>query len=152
MFKKILVPLDGSKFSEAVLPHVRSLAQAHQAEVYVLQVTEPLRPSLYPQGVALLEPVVRELRAEANAYIHKMATTLNDQDIRAHGEVVDAVGIANAILGFAEAKGVDLIALSTHGRSGVGRWLLGSTADKVIHGANVPVLLVRPDLSEGGSA
>jgi nucleotide-binding universal stress UspA family protein len=152
MFKKILVPLDGSKFSEAVLPYVRSLAQAHQAEVYVLQVTEPLRPSLYPQGVALLEPVVRELRAEANAYIHKMATTLNDQDIRAHGEVVDAVGIANAILGFAESKGVDLIALSTHGRSGVGRWLLGSTADKVIHGASVPVLLVRPDLSEGGAA
>jgi nucleotide-binding universal stress UspA family protein len=148
MFKKILVPLDGSKFSEAVLPQVRSLAHLYQAEVFVLQVTEPLRPSLYPQGVALLEPLVREMRAEANAYTHKMATTLNDQDIRAHGEVVDAVGIANAILSYAEAKGVDLIALSTHGRSGVSRWLLGSTTDKIIHGAMVPVLLVRPDLSE----
>jgi nucleotide-binding universal stress UspA family protein len=147
MFKKILVPLDGSKMSEAVLPQVRSLAQASQAEVFVIRVTEPLRPSLYPQGVALLETVVREMRAEANAYVHHMATTLSDAGIRAHAEVIDAVDIANTILGYAEDKSADLIALSTHGRSGMSRWLLGSTADKVTHSASMPVLLVRPELS-----
>jgi nucleotide-binding universal stress UspA family protein len=116
-----------------------------------MEVAEPLRPYRYPQGVALLEPVAREMRAEANTYIHKTAATLNDQNIRAHGEVIDAVDIANTILGYAADKGADLIALATHGRGGVSRWLLGSTADKVIHSATVPVLLVRPDLNEGGA-
>ena len=135
--------------SEAVLPQVRSLAQAHQAEVYLMEVAEPLRPYRYPQGVQMLEPIVREMRAEASAYVHRMATMLNDQGIRTHGEVVDAVDIANAILSYAADKGVDLIALATHGRGGVSRWLLGSTADKVIHSASVPVLLVRPELDKG---
>jgi nucleotide-binding universal stress UspA family protein len=147
MFKKILVPLDGSKMSESVLPYVRELAQANHAEVYVMEVAEPLRPYNYPQGIQLIEPIVREMRAEANAYVHKMTAMLNDQGIRAHGEVTDAMDIANAILSQAEAKGADLIAIATHGRSGASRWLLGSVADKVIHSATVPVLLVRPDLS-----
>ncbi len=149
MFKKILVPLDGSKMSEATLPHVRALAQTYSAEVFIIQITEPLRPALYPQGVALLEPVVRELRAEANAYVHRMAMTLNDLGIHTHAEVIDAVDVANVILSYAEDKGVDLIALSTHGRSGMSRWLLGSIADKVAHSAKVPLLLIRPELSEG---
>ena len=152
MFKKILVPLDGSKMSEAALPYVRSLAQANQAEVYLMEVAESLQPHRYPQGVALLEPLVFELRAEANAYVHHIATTFNDLGIRTHAEVVDSVDIADAILSQAEAKGVDLIALSTHGRSGVSRWLMGSVADKVVNNAKVPVLLVRPELSEGGVA
>lgn len=149
MFKKILVPLDGSSMAEAVLPLVRSLALAYQAEVLLIQITEPLRPAVYPQGVELLEPVLRELRAEANAYVHHTATTLTDLGINAHAETFDAVDIAHAILNYAEEKGVDLMALSTHGLSGIGRWLLGSVADKVTHSAKVPVLLVRPELSQG---
>jgi nucleotide-binding universal stress UspA family protein len=59
----------------------------------------------------------------------------------------EASAVADAILNYAEANGVDLIAMSTHGRSGIGRWLLGSVADRVVHGSQVPVLLVRPNLS-----
>lgn len=148
MFKKILVPLDGSKMSEAVLPQVRSLAHMYGAEVLVLEVTEPLRPGLYPHGVALLEPIVREMKAEANSYVHHIAGTFNDHEIHSQATVIDAVDTANAILSYAEDHEVDLIALSTHGRTGIGRWMLGSVADKVIHAAKMPVLLVRPDLTD----
>lgn len=138
--------------AEAILPYARSLALANQAEVFLIEITEPLRPSLYPYGVALLEPVVREMHAEANAYVHRIAITLNDVGIRTYCEVIDAVDVASAILSYAADKAVDLIALSTHGRSGMGRWLLGSIADKMTHSATVPVLLVRPDLSQGEAA
>ena len=64
--------------SEAVLPCVKSLAQAGEAEVLLVRVAEPLRPAIYPYGVALLEPIVREARAEANGYVQHIAATLND--------------------------------------------------------------------------
>lgn len=151
MIKKILVPLDGSQMAEAVLPHVQSLAQLYQAEVLLLEITEPLRPAVYPQGVELLEPILREMRAEANAYVRKTARTLNELGIKTQAEVIDAVDIAHTILTYADEKGADLITLSTHGLSGISRWLLGSVADKVIHSAKVPVLLIRPDLSQGAT-
>jgi nucleotide-binding universal stress UspA family protein len=91
------------------------------------------------------------MRAEANAYVHKTATTLNALGIKTQAEVIDAVDIAHTILSYADEKGVDLITLSTHGLSGISRWLLGSVADKVIHSAKVPVLLIRPELNKGAA-
>ncbi len=143
VFKRIVVPLDGSTMSEAVLPCVKSLAQACEAEVLLVRVAEPLRPAIYPYGVALLEPIVREARAEANSYIQHIAATLNDAGLRVHADVIDALDVANALLNYAETYGADLIAMSTHGRSGLNRWLLGSVADRVAHHSALPVLLVR---------
>lgn len=148
MFKRILVPLDGSQMAEAVLPYVRSLVEPQSAEVFLVQINEALRQYYFPETAAMLEPVSEEMRAQARNYLNQTATALNDRGIRAHAELVEAVDVADSLLNYAAQKQVDLIAMSTHGRSGLGRWLLGSVADKVIHNAKVPVLLIRPDLSE----
>ena len=71
-----------------------------------------------------------------------------DRGVKASVVMKEDLTAANAILDYADHNGVDLIAMSTHGRSGIGRWLMGSVADKVVHGAKMPVLLVRPDESK----
>jgi len=94
-----------------------------------------------------IEEMEQSARVEANAYIHQVVATLTDRGIKASPVSEENTSAANAILDYAELNGVGLIAMSTHGRSGIGRWLMGSIADKVVHGAEVPVLLVRPDES-----
>lgn len=149
MFKKILVPLDSSSMAEAALPLARSLAECFGAELIVLHVNTPLAMQYYaPEMLATVAELEQTARVEANTYLHHTAANLMDRGIKASAVLKDDVTAANAILDYADHNSVDLIAMSTHGRSGIGRWLLGSVADKVVHGAKVPVLLVRPDESK----
>lgn len=167
MLQKILVPLDGSEFAESVIPYVREISQrCEPREVILLQVvrlpqgraatafkpldiefSEPL-----PESAADVEaaryPIYREqetesARAEAEASLIPVA-----QALRADGLAVQTAVTfghpAQEIVGFAETENVDLIAMCTHGRSGLSRWVLGSVADKVLRGTHRPVLLVRP--------
>jgi nucleotide-binding universal stress UspA family protein len=134
MFQRILVPLDGSKLAEAVLPYVQILATRLPAPMILLQVVPPpyeVRPGPGPTLATL-----------AGGYLAALQTHL-----RSAGLTVDWVtraGLpADAIIDYAAECGADLIAMSTHGRSGLGRWVYGSVADKVLRGADVPVLLVR---------
>ena len=147
MFKKILIPLDGSVMAEAVLPDVRELASAFSAEIVLLHVNVPIASQYYPGLIADVAELEQDINAEANSYVHKIASTLQDRGLQVTTMGVNESAVADAILNYADQQGVDLIAMSTHGRSGIGRWLLGSTADRVIHGSKIPVLLVRPDLS-----
>jgi len=133
MLKKILVPLDGSPLAEAVIKHVEELAAALKAEVTLLQV-------LSPSGV--LTTSAEQQAFEANAYLRTYALAMQEKGIAAyatirHGEAADE------IVDYAQVNGMDLIAMSTHGRSGVSRLLFGSVALKVLRQAKVPVLLVR---------
>ena len=149
MFKKILVPLDNSPMAEAALPLARSLAECYGAEIVLLHVNTPLAIQYYaPEMMVTVAELEQNARVEANTYIHHMAANLMDRGIKASAVLKEDLTAANAILDYADHNGVDLIAMSTHGRSGIGRWLLGSEADKVVHGAKMPVLLVRPDESK----
>jgi nucleotide-binding universal stress UspA family protein len=149
MFKKILVPLDSSPMAEAALPLARNLAECYGAEMVVLYVNLPLGMQYYaPEMLATVAELEQTTRVAVNTYIHRTAANLMDRGIKASAVMKDDVTAANAILDYADHNGVDLIAMSTHGRSGIGRWLLGSVADKVVHGAKMPVLLVRPDESK----
>ena len=86
-----------------------------------------------------------EMEIEACNYLEPLANALQDEGIRASADAAIVMGpIADAIIDFAREKGADLIAMSTHGRTGPSRWFLGSVADRVVRGAGVPVLLVRP--------
>lgn len=147
MFKKILVPLDGSQMAESALNEVRVLAQEAAAEMVLVHVNVPIASRYYPGVLPDVVEIERDMSAESNRYLQRVATTLNERNIRTTTVQLDDPAVADAILNYADHNGVDLIAMSTHGRSGIGRWLLGSVADRVIHGAKVPVLLVRPDLS-----
>jgi nucleotide-binding universal stress UspA family protein len=137
MFKKILVPLDGSKLAEKILPRVEKMVRYCQAEVHLIRVVVSYR--IDPKE----EKEERErLLQEAWDYLEKIVSRLRKKRVRAHAVVVygkDAVQVCD----FARKNKFDLIAMATHGRSGISRWALGSVADKVLSCSVVPVMLIR---------
>jgi nucleotide-binding universal stress UspA family protein len=148
--RKILVPLDGSELSASALPFVAGLAKPLGASVVLYQsVFEPVMT--YPGAeVVFDDTVLREMEASA-----RKALTLAADDVSAQGVTADVVAtFGNAIDGIvwtAEREGADLIVMSTHGRSGVGRLVMGSVADAVVRRTALPVTLVRPAMGKESS-
>lgn len=136
-YKKILVPLDGSEVSEAILPEIEKLATAFEATISLLRVA-------YVHPVVYQDPT--ELQVAATRHAEEYLRGIEEQ-LKAKGfEVESHVRYGNdaeEILDHCSENGVDLIAMCTHGRSGVKRWLLGSVAEKVLRHGIKPVLLVR---------
>jgi nucleotide-binding universal stress UspA family protein len=137
MFKKVLVPLDGSKLAEKILPRVERLIRDSQGEVHLLRVvvSYQLDPREEKKERA-------RLMQEAWDYLEKIVSRLRKRRIKAYAVVVygkDAVQICD----FGRKNRFDLIAMATHGRSGISRWALGSVADKVLRCSAVPVMLIR---------
>ena len=137
MVKKILVPLDGSTLAEAILPQVVELTKSLGAEVLILRVA---LAHVFP-GVDRMEEEVRVIH-EAEAYVSALAGRLAEEGIRVRTAVRYGKAAAE-ILGHITANEVDLVAMSTHGRSGLSRLVMGSVAEEVVRNAGVPVLLVR---------
>jgi nucleotide-binding universal stress UspA family protein len=147
LFRKILVPLDGSKEGEQAIPQAEALAKAFGAEMILLQVYDLLKPIVAGEPYMAMSAVVlqeEEEQREASAMDYLMKT---EEALRRKGldtsKVVLMGSAADKILDYAEANGIDLIAMSTHGRSGIGRWVFGSVTDKVLHAGDTPVLAVR---------
>ncbi len=126
-FKKILVPIDGSEKSLAVLPYVKTFAKAVGASVLVLGVVEPTSEGKAGEGEPLVRIAVKDL-AQAGIPVDPVIR-LGDP--------------ASEILDATKRHGVDLLAMSTHGRSGPSRWVMGSVTEKVLRSATVPMLVVR---------
>ncbi|MDW8352265.1 MAG: universal stress protein [Anaerolineae bacterium] len=142
MFKKILVPLDGSSFSEEALPHARELAACGDAEIILARVDEAYEP---PPGVFVPATAMPEaVQLSAGEYLEQLASRLHIAGFKVNSAVLDGK-VADALLKFAKSEGVDLIVMSTHGRTGLSRLLMGSVAEQIVHGAHCPVLLVRPE-------
>lgn len=137
MFARILVPLDGSALAEAILPQVTELATLHGAEVVLLRVAFAHAFPGSDQTSAQVQAV-----EEAEAYLAEVVQRFLAAGIKAQS-VVRYGHAAEEILDHAQTGAVDVIAMSTHGRSGVQRWVLGSVAEHVLRAAPVPVLLVR---------
>lgn len=137
MFKKILVPLDGSSLAEGVLPQVRALARIHGSSVILLRVAFAL---VFP-GADPTEAQVKTTE-EAEAYVERIRESLEKEGITVEARVRYGFP-SEEILAAAGRGGVDLIAMATHGRSGPVRWMLGSVAEQVVRHAGVPVLLIR---------
>lgn len=147
MYQKILVPLDGSKLAECVLEHVKSIATGCQVPtVVLLRVVEPLSlPANLPDEMAVDAYRDASVKAEDQAknYLSEMAERLKAEGIVVETDITDGPP-AEEILNYAEKKGIDLIVISTHGRSGVSRWFFGSVTDKVVRQSVTPVLTVTP--------
>lgn len=151
--KMILVPLDGSGFAEAVIAHAITMAAATHAKIRFLRVVPP--PTLIePVGMGFTpSPSVWEAWAEeparARLYLSSLDALLNKRGLGVDADTaVDTVVLqgdpASSIVEYAqEHPEVALIAMSTHGRSGISRWFMGSVAEKVLHSSPVPMLLVR---------
>jgi nucleotide-binding universal stress UspA family protein len=142
MYKKVLVPLDGSALAEKVLPHVSALAKATGAEVTLITVIQLTMGASASKLEAAPEAHNRALMAEAQLYLQKVQRDLKNQWVAAHYFALEG-DIAGEIITYGEQKGFDLIAMATHGRSGVDRFIMGSIAEKVVRSTVKPVLLIR---------
>ncbi len=154
MYQKILAPLDGSELSERTLAHVRAIATGCQVpEVVLLRVVESISSSAYAVSAVLSEGWVAKVenqdQAYARDYLAKLAGNLKKEGITVKTDVVRGMP-ANEILDYAKKNGVDIIVMSTHGRSGVTRWVFGSVADRVLRHSTIPVLIVPPAEGRAG--
>ena len=144
---KVLVPLDGSKESEAVIPYVQELASKLDGEVVLFLVAAPTYPAYILPSEPVPVPVSKEemerVRSKAKEYLEKVGSALKGKGIKTKSEVGFG-SAADEIIKFADEIDADLVAMSTHGRSGLSRWAYGSVADKVLHGVTSPIFLVRP--------
>jgi len=136
MFDRILVPLDGSALSEAVLPQIRRFLRLEDCEVVLARAAEIVAVEPFP---GLFEAALQEART----YLAGIERRLSDQGVRVRS-VADLGRPADFILRCAEKEGASLIALATHGRRGVSRALSGSVAEEVLRRSPAPVFAVRP--------
>jgi nucleotide-binding universal stress UspA family protein len=151
MYRHILVALDGSAEAEQVLPHVEELASRFDAAVLVLQAVTPperLLAAAAEPGTGMMidpEPLLEAEEAEeqaAQSYLQEVAARLEARGLRVTAEAPEA-DAADALLKRARELPADLIAMTTHGRSGLRRLVFGSVAEGVLRHAPCPVLLVR---------
>jgi len=146
MYNKILAPLDGSKRAEKILFHVEELARRCDAEVIFLQVIEPPPFIAGPGGssvdIQLHHRQLEERIEEAESYLAALQGEFREKGIKGRTIVNDGP-VVEAIISVAEREGADLIALASHGRTGLSQVFYGSVAAGVLHRVNRPLLLVR---------
>ena len=145
LINRVLLPLDGSKAGEAAVHYVRELMSRLETEVILFGVV-PAGQHIRTVGgldyILFPEQQLESVKAEAREYLDKAYQRLKGKKGKVKVEI--RVGdIAQGIIKFAEEKRVDLIAISSHGHSGIERWVFGSTANKVLQASSAPVLLVR---------
>ena len=158
MIKKILVPLDGSKLAEKALSHTCTLAEKFEAEIILVQVIQPM--SILPtKADAVFYRLEQERTApyifyehlEANLsdlYLSSVQHKLSRRNILVRTTTIEEYLEAEAIIDLARQEAVDLIVMSTHGRSGVKRWVCGSVAEQLLRYAPCPICLVRTEEPE----
>jgi nucleotide-binding universal stress UspA family protein len=143
MYQKILVPLDGSKRAEKILPHIEELATHYQPTVTLLQIIA-LAGDILTAGV--ITPLPDQLDSEkklAESYLNSIKAGLRKKHIETRTRVVVSGQVIDAILQTAEEEKVDLVAMSSHGRSGVSRVFYGSVAVGLLHRIDRPLLIIR---------
>ena len=146
MYEKILVPLDGSVLAERAIRHAQEIAHGTQSEILLLQAVNfpiPVVPEavLIPEGKWL-----DEARKETARYLEGIAAPLRTAGLRVR-TLLDDRPPADAILHVATREEVDLIVMSTHGRGGLSRLLMGSVAESVFRATSRTVMLVKPERS-----
>ncbi|MEW6143290.1 MAG: universal stress protein [Chloroflexota bacterium] len=146
LLSKVLVPLDGSEVGEAALPFITELALKLEMEVVLFQVVA-LAYHVYSSGeivsqVPYTEQEMEPIKKSVKSYLDKVAEKLTAKGLKVSTEIKTGAA-AESIIKAAEDLGVDLVAMSTHGRSGVSRWVFGSVAARVLQQGTTPLLLVR---------
>jgi len=155
MFKRILVPLDGSRFSSSALRYAIGIAQRFNAQIILIEAVKPVTPSAVPaEAEATTVPVVTEVAVQAARLEEKRSVTKTKRYLQRKVRDVTKRGIkcsyriemenpAESILKTCRKEGVKLIIMSTHGKGGLKRAILGSVADEVTRKSRVPVMLIR---------
>jgi len=146
MYKKIIVPLDGSKRAEAILPHVERLARCFEARVIFLSVIEPIRILAYEGGyipdMTTILHGQEEIKQKTERYLKGIKGEFREKGLSGKTVVVEGA-VVNTIIDVAVRENADLIAMSSHGRTGLSHVFYGSVAAGVLHRIDRPLLLVR---------
>lgn len=152
MFEKILVPLDGSPLAQGILPYTVQVAKAFRSRVILFHVAETGLDQGVPEQETQADETMERIRPLAESYLAGLSDEFREEGIDVEARVVKGRAAAQ-VVEQAQQEDVDLIAMSTHGRSGLARWVMGSGIDKILHVCERPVLLVRPrDVGTGGEA
>ena len=142
MYKRILVPLDGSALAKKALDEAERLAKFFSAEIILFQVV-PFMP-IYGSPELVTPFIIDEKQKEsAVRYLFNLAEELKKREFKVTTMVRTGQQVALEIIDYAKESGTDLIVMCTHGRSGITRWMLGSVTQKVLSRAETPVLLIR---------
>lgn len=143
MKHKILIPLDGSPFAERVLAYIRGLAKPRTVELLLVHVTQASQyySVLVPDAMHSVD--ITHWQKEAEKYLQRKSDELRGEGYEVSYLMTEG-DIASVICELADTQSADLIAMTTHGRSGIEKWVLGSVADRVVRAASQPVFLVRP--------
>lgn len=144
MYKKILVPLDGSARAEAILPHIEELAQRYAAEVVFLRIvdTASFVSGLDGVPVALSQDLILSETDVANKYLNGLSADLEQKNISAKG-LVEYGPPVEVIVDVAAREDVDVVAIASHGRTGLSRFFYGSVAAGVLQRIDRPLLIIR---------
>jgi nucleotide-binding universal stress UspA family protein len=143
MYKKIVVALDGSEVAEEVLPYVEDIGTKMNSQIVLLRVSLP--PQVVEDAgrvVSTVEQTVQRITSDFDHYLSQVAARLKTKGLETE-RAVKFGDPAEVIVDYAREVGADLIAMCTHGRSGLSRWVYGSVADRVLRASSVPVLLIR---------
>lgn len=140
MFKHILVPLDGSSLAECVLPHTVAMGQISGARVTFLQALEPGGDQAESMVVDPLDWHMR--KSEAESYLNEVRARFNEIDLDTDQAVLEGKA-AQQIIDYAHQSDVDLIILSSHGKSGLSKWNISNVVQKVLMGAYTPILIIK---------
>jgi nucleotide-binding universal stress UspA family protein len=146
MYEKILVPLDGSPRAERILAYVEELAHTFKSKIYLLQIIHPefLDASVHGYPTMMYRELLEEMRQEAENYLTVVQGKFREKGIESEF-IVEQGSSVNIIISLAEQENVDLIAMTSHGRSALTRFFYGSVASGVLNRANRPVLMIRAD-------
>jgi nucleotide-binding universal stress UspA family protein len=151
MFKKILVCLDGSDLAEQIMPYVKEQAKSFKSSVVLLHVTpEPVivtpgvpgEPGYPLQTKSMIKEMQQEM-THSKEYLDRLAAGFNKSGIRAKCVILEGPA-GESIVNYAKVNRINLIAIATHGRSGIGRMIVGSVADFVLRESGLPILIIRP--------
>lgn len=152
MYKRLLVPLDGSALAEAALSHAEQLAAAGDGEIVLLRVVispySIVAPDLVLAGQGIDQDILQQ---QAEHYLQTAAARLAGRGFAVRMATCPGP-VAEAILDHARSSDADLIVMSTHGRGGISRWVYGSVADRVLQAAPCPVLLIRAGAARAENA
>jgi nucleotide-binding universal stress UspA family protein len=143
MYKTILVPLDGSKCAESILPHVESLAKAFESELILLRVVDHAPDSVTTTAAQIQKENFESDQENAESYLEKMVDELCKKGLKVRTLILYGAAVKSIIEAAQEEK-VDLITMGSHGRSGISQAFYGSVAAGVLNRIDRPLLLIRP--------
>lgn len=148
-YKRIVVPLDGSGWSRRAVPHAVDLARSNDAELILLHVYHPPAHEYVDQiALAGQETQLDEMREQMKQDLISLRTELRNEGINVRTQMIEGHGTSNIVCEYVNNENVDLVIMATHGRKGLRKLIFGSTADEIVNGVQVPVMLVNPDKEE----